>query len=213
MLRKNSRIVRKVAGEIAIRPTAAIFQRLGKIPVIHRAPGANSGGNKCVDEPAVVIDSLHIGSASAGRLYAGPRDGETVALQVQGFGQCDVLRVKMILIARDIAVHATPDLARCMREPVPDRFAFAVFVPRTFHLIGSRGCAPEEIVGEMGFFNGRGRSKFRRMNRPRCRNSSLIEKRGADGSQGIGHELPTLHRSSPKSAKSRLSYFATSITP
>jgi Protein of unknown function (DUF5818) len=33
-----------------------------------------------------------------------------------------------------------------MREPVPNRFAFAVFVPSTLHLVGSGGCAPEKTI-------------------------------------------------------------------
>ena len=46
VLGQDPGIIRKVTGQVAIRPAASIFQRLGKIPVIHRAPGADS----CIEQ-------------------------------------------------------------------------------------------------------------------------------------------------------------------
>ena len=56
----------------------------------------------------------------------------------------------MVLIAGDIAIRAIFNLARRVSGPVPDRFAFAVGVPCSFHLIGGGCRSPEKVLGEAG---------------------------------------------------------------
>ena len=60
---------------------------------------------------------------------------KTVALLVEAFGQCDVLRVEVVLIAGNVTCHATPYLAGCMSESVPYGFALAVLIPCAFYLV------------------------------------------------------------------------------
>src|ERR1700692_4813350 len=43
------------------------------------------------------------------------------------------------------------DFARSVREAVPDRFAFALFFPRTFDLVSGGGRAPKKILGKFYF--------------------------------------------------------------
>ena len=68
--------------------------------------------SKSIDEAAVVIQPLHVRGAGSGRLNAWPGDGKTMALLVEAFGQCDVLRVEVVLIAGNVAGHAASYFAR-----------------------------------------------------------------------------------------------------
>ncbi len=135
MLGEDAGVVREVVGEIAIGPASPIFKCLGEVPVIHRAPGADVGGEESVDETAVVIEALRVRGADASGLDARPGDGKTLALLVEALGHGDVLRVEMVLIAGYIACHAASYLSGRVGEFVPDRFAFAVLVPCAFDLV------------------------------------------------------------------------------
>src|SRR5271170_8427338 len=97
-----------------------------------------------------MVDALHVRRAGPRGLNARPRDGESIALLVEAFGQCQVLRVEMVLVARDIGGRRTLYLAGCVRELIPDGFTLAVFLPYSLNLEGSSGCAPEESFGKAG---------------------------------------------------------------
>src|SRR5487761_1949629 len=144
VLRENTGIVRKVARQVPVWPASPVFKRLGEIPVIHRAPRADAGGEERIDQPAIVIQPLHVRNTGSGWLNAWPGDRETVALQVKAFGQRDVLREKMILVAGNIAGYGAPDFPWGMGEPVPYRFAFAVLIPCALHLVGGGGSTPDK---------------------------------------------------------------------
>jgi hypothetical protein len=58
------------------------------------------------------------------------------------------------MVAGDVGVGAVLDFAGRVGKPVPDRFAFAVFIPRAFDLIGGGGCAPVETFGESNCLRG-----------------------------------------------------------
>src|SRR5580658_8447035 len=104
--------------------------------MVHGAPGPDAGFKKRIDESAVVVKALLVGGPGAGWLNARPGDGEAIALDVEVRGRCDVLSKEMVLIAGDVAGHASPDFAGCMSKSVPDGFAFAVLIPRALILIG-----------------------------------------------------------------------------
>src|ERR1700760_1277556 len=148
---ENAGIVREVVGQIPVWPSSPIFERLWKIPVIHRAPGPDASLKKSIDEAAVVIQSFHVRGAGPRRLNAWPRDGKTLALLVEAFGQCDVLPIAVVLIAGNIPCHAAPYLPGCMSESIPYRFALAILIPRPFNLVGGCGCAPNKIFGKARF--------------------------------------------------------------
>ena len=103
--------------------------------MVHRAPRPDASLKKRIDEAAIVIDSLPIRGAGAGRLNARPGNGKTVALLIDALGQGDVLRIAVILIAGNIPGHASPNFPRCVRKSVPYGFAFAIFIPCAFNLI------------------------------------------------------------------------------
>ncbi len=53
MFGEDAGVVAEVAGEVAVRPAAAVFERLWQVPVLHGAPGADAGFEQGVDEAAV----------------------------------------------------------------------------------------------------------------------------------------------------------------
>jgi hypothetical protein len=150
MFGENARVVGEVAGEIAVRPAAAVFEGLGQVPVVEGAEGAESGFEDGVDEAAGVIESGGVGRAGAGGLDARPRDREAVRLQVKLLHDREVFAVAVVVVARDVAGGGAFDFARRVSESVPDGLAFAVGVPGAFDLVGGGGHAPEEVVGESG---------------------------------------------------------------
>jgi len=54
----------------------------------------------------------------------------------------------MVVIAGDVGVGAVFYSAVRVGKAVPDRFAFAVFIPGAFDLVGGGGCAPVETFGK-----------------------------------------------------------------
>ena len=107
------------------------------------------------------------------------------------FGQRQILRVEMILIAGDISCGPALNLADGMREPVPDGLALPVFVPCALDLIGGGGGSPKKPVWKAG------RLRLGRRNSPGgliCTSDVGIvsEKRSTGYRQGTGTKLPTI---------------------
>ena len=73
--------------------------------MVHRAPGPDAGLQQGIDKAAVVIQPFHVRGSGSDRLNAWPRDGKTVALLVKTFGQRDVMRIQVVLIAGDVPCH------------------------------------------------------------------------------------------------------------
>ncbi len=140
-------VVGKARSRIAIRPASGIFQSLRQIPVVERDKGTDSGFQQRIDEAAVVVDAFGICQAGPGGLNARPGNREAVAVQVHRSQQRHVFATAMIGVAGYVAGVAILDFAGSMGEAVPDGFAFAVFFPRAFDLVGGGGCAPEETWG------------------------------------------------------------------
>ncbi len=145
------RIVGEARGEIAIGPAARILELLRKIPMIEREHRPNAGSEQLVHQPAVKIQPLGIRLARAFRLDACRRHGKPVAVEVQRAHQRNIFAIAMIVIAGDVTVRAVLDLARSVRETVPNGFALAVLVPCALDLKRGRGGAPIEIFGETDF--------------------------------------------------------------
>ena len=150
--------------------------------MVHRAPGPDARLKQRIDKAAVVIDPLHVRGAGSDRLNARPRDGKTVALLVQAFGQCDVLRIEVVLIAGNVAGHAAPYFPGRMRESVPYRFALAVLVPRAFDLVGGRGGAPKKAFGKTRLSVSTNRAPNRE---PALRRLAQRRSQGGDGAQRL----------------------------
>jgi hypothetical protein len=72
---------------------------------------------------------------------------------METFGERDVLWVEVILIAGHVAGYASSHFPRRVGKPVPDRFAFAVFVPGAFVLIGRCRDAPKETFRKSRFLD------------------------------------------------------------
>ena len=148
MLGEDPRVVGVIAGQIAIGPSSLVFQRLRQIPVVDGAKRTEALLEHGVEELAVVIDAFHVWRAGSGRLDARPGDGKAVALLVEAFRQGHVLRIEVVLIARDVSRRSALHLAGSVRKPVPDRLAFSVLFPCALNLEGGGSCTPKEAVRE-----------------------------------------------------------------
>ena len=151
-LRGQLHVVGEARGSITIRPSPGIFQRLRQVPVIERDKRPDVRLEQRVNESAVVVDPFGIHRAGARRLNARPGKRETVAIQIHRAHQRDIFAAAMIRIARHITRVAVLDLARSVREAIPDGLALAVFFPRTFNLVRRGRRAPEKSLrkGDLG---------------------------------------------------------------
>src|SRR5579863_3301174 len=74
VFREDCGVVSEVAGEVAIGPAAAVFERLRQIPVIDGAEGAYLCFQQRVHEAAVMIETFLVDGACADGLNARPRN-------------------------------------------------------------------------------------------------------------------------------------------
>src|ERR1700722_7277097 len=195
MLRENAGVVRVVAGEIAIRPTPAIFERLRQIPVVDGAEWTYSSSKQGVDQPAVMIQTFAVWRTGAGRLNARPGDGEAVALLIQLACQHDVLRIQMVLIAGDVSGRASLYLADGMGESIPDRLAFAILIPRAFNLVCGCRRAPQKTIRKARLSDRRRRDGARHLvlRRVSSRESIATEQCRSSCGYGIHDKLAAVH--------------------
>ena len=147
---------RNVAGIIAERfrrfagsPAAdLVLERLRQIPVIERRVWLDAVLEQFVDEAVVEVEALGVRLARSFRKHPRPRDRKPVGLGAQFADQADVFLVAVVVFVGAIAGGAVLDLARRVRERIPDRAAAAVFVHRALDLIGRGGGAPHEVLSE-----------------------------------------------------------------
>ena len=141
-------IVGETLRGIAVRPAARIFERLRQIPVIEGREWPNLRFQETVDETAVKIKSLRIRSPRSCSLNPRPRDREAIALHAQAAHDIQVFAIAMVVIAGNVPIVAVLDFVRRVREPIPDGFALAVFIPSALDLIRRRRSSPPEVLRE-----------------------------------------------------------------
>jgi hypothetical protein len=141
-------VVAEPARDVAVSPPAAVLQRLRQIPVIERDERRDVALEQRVDQAAVEIESGLVGLADPLRLHARPGDREAVGVEAEASHQPNVLAIAVVVVAGDVADVAVLDLARRVRERVPDRRTAAVGAVRAFDLIGRGRRAPQKAVRE-----------------------------------------------------------------
>jgi hypothetical protein len=72
-------------------------------------------------------------------------------LQADLLHQADVFFPEPVMVIGDVAGVVVPDFAGCVCKAIPDGFAFAVFIPGAFDLVGGGCRAPQEIVWKDDF--------------------------------------------------------------
>ena len=87
-----------------------------------------------------------------------------------------------------------------MREAIPDRFAFAIFIPRTFDLVRGGGRAPKKILGKF-YFRGVSELVTRARKRHNARGVRGIRRHAA------GRKQPGRERGGHACGKSRTRKF------
>jgi hypothetical protein len=115
---------------------------------------------------------------------------------IEALGECEVLGVEMVLIAGDVPCGSTFYFAGSVGEPVPNRFAFAVFVPCAFDLVGGGGRPPEEAFGKTRLLNSGGRDRAGNLGSGKGERASEKTRTGcgegriADGSKASSGQCP-----------------------
>src|SRR5262249_12278222 len=84
-----------------------------------------------------------------------PGDGKPVRFRTDRLHEFHVFLVPVVMVVSDVAGGSVLDLARRMSVGVPDGFAFAVFVGGSLNLVGRRGHAPENPLGELALHGHR----------------------------------------------------------
>src|ERR1700739_4137586 len=139
-----------------------------------------------------MIQPLHVWGAHSGGLDSRPRDGKAIALQIEPFGERDVLWVKVVLVAGNVAGHTSASPSRCVCESIPDRLTFTILVPCTFILIRGGGDTPKESFGETGLLNhgvGNGAGGWGSGALHRCVAAALGKRSTCNSGQGTGSKL------------------------
>lgn len=145
---------REVLGGFACGPAAAVLEHLGQVPVVEGDGRGDAGGQQGVDQPVVEVEALGVDRAVPARDHARPGDGQAVGVGAQPAHEVDVLAPAVVVVAGDVAGVAARDLARGVREGVPDRRRTAVLRHGSLDLVGRRGRAPQEVVRECGEVDG-----------------------------------------------------------
>ena len=143
-------VIRERLRGVAGLPAAdAVLQRLRQVPMVQRGIGLDAVGQQFVDQAVVEIEAFGIGRAAFRReIPAAMRSKTDSALTPRSPDQADVFLVAMVMLVGAVAGGVVLDLARRVRESVPDRAAAAVFIDGALDLIGRGGGAPQEVLRE-----------------------------------------------------------------
>src|ERR1700690_3799252 len=108
-------------GGVTSAPAALVFERLWEVPVIQGQRGLDASRHEPVDESAVEVQAGLIGRSLAVRLHSGPRDRESVRADAERLQEGEVLVHPVIVVTRDVAGVAIPDLAGAVAVGIPNR--------------------------------------------------------------------------------------------
>ncbi len=184
----DPRVVGEGVGHAWAEPAAVLgLEREREVPVVERHPRRDPVLEERVDEVRIKPEAGLVRGAGSGRLDARPRDREPVGGQAKVGHERDVLAEARVVVAGDVAGVAVGDPAGRVGEGVPHRRPLTVGVPRPLDLVGGRGGAPHEVLGEAAHARrGRGRRRAdgsrRRTTRRACRWRTPRRGRAARGS-------------------------------
>src|SRR6478609_7572590 len=118
--------------------------------MVERGKGFDAIRHKLIEQAVVEVESPGIRRTGAFGKYARPRYREAIGPDSQVPDQEDIFLVAVIVIVGAIGVAVIGDLARRVRERIPDRAASAIFGDRALDLIRGSGNTPDKAVGEAG---------------------------------------------------------------
>ena len=134
--------------DVGVRPSPAILQRLGKIPVIERDIRLDARLEKPVDQTVVEVDSALIHTAHAIRQDPRPAEREPVRRDAELHEEPDIVRPPVVVVDCDIPRNVLPHVPWGVAERVPDGRALPVLVPGALDLIRARGRSEHEPFRE-----------------------------------------------------------------
>jgi hypothetical protein len=97
-----------------------IFKALGKIPMEQSNKGLNTKSERGIDDPVVKINTGLVDLSTTSREDTGPGDGESEVLEAHVFQQLQIVLISVIEVIGDVTVLVIGDLARGMRECIPN---------------------------------------------------------------------------------------------
>src|ERR1700688_2993658 len=139
-------VITEVLSQVAIRPSANVFERLRKIPMIKRHPRLDISLEHLVDDAIIKVETALINRTLAERHDPRPRERDSRRVQAKVSHQRDVVFVPMVKIASDVAAVAMLNLAGRVRETIPNRLALTVLVPPALNLVGSASRPPQKSL-------------------------------------------------------------------
>ena len=146
--REQRGVVGEPVDDLRVGEAAAVLQRLRQVPVEQVDQRLDAGVEQGVDEALVEVEAGLVDGAGPRGQDARPADAEAVGARPQLGHEPDVLRVAVVVVARDVARAAVGDRTRPSGEGVPDRRASAVLGGGSLDLVGRGGEAPREVRRE-----------------------------------------------------------------
>ncbi|MPM67656.1 hypothetical protein SDC9_114580 [bioreactor metagenome] len=136
-LEQGDRVFLEVGDDFPAFPTAVFFlKEQRQIPVIDRHHRLDVVFQAQVDQLVVEIQAFLVHFIHGSWENPCPSDRETIGFQPHFRHQTDIFLHAMVMVDRNITVCVFVGGAGHFHEFIPDRRAFAVLVPRAFHLIG-----------------------------------------------------------------------------
>ena len=143
--REERGVVTEPARDLRVGEAAAVLQRLRQVPVEQVDQRLDASVEQGVDQALVEVEARLVDGAGPRGQDARPADAEPVCARPELGHQTDVLRVAVVVVARDVARAAVRDRARSAREGVPDRRSSTVLGGSPLDLVGGGGEAPGEV--------------------------------------------------------------------
>ena len=128
-----------------VGPAAQVLQVAGQIPVVQSHIWRNVRFEQCIDEAVVEVETRLVDASPALRQHPRPCRGHAIALDAQALHKRNVLWITAIVLAGQVPVVPTADVAGCVGEAVPDRRARAVRQWVSLDLVGRCGGPPYKV--------------------------------------------------------------------
>ena len=146
--RHNSHILGELICDLAVCPTAAVFQILWQIPVVERNESLNACGVKRVNQAFIICDALRVYLTINVWDNARPRDGEAVRTHTQLLHNLNIFRVAVVLIASHRTVRLIDNSSFAKAQRIPNGRRATALSSSTFYLERCGCGAPNKILWE-----------------------------------------------------------------
>src|SRR4051812_38918277 len=114
--------------------------------MIERRVWFEAVGQKLVHKPVIEIQTFGIRHTLSVRKYSWPRYRKPIGLDAHFLCQANVFLVSVIVIVGLVGIAVIANLARRVRERIPNRASSTVFIHCALNLVRGSGGTPDEPV-------------------------------------------------------------------